>query len=183
MELTSGDATQTSIATRWTDVDLADGTAVALVLGTDGIDRLRADLDGDGTPETIIAPNVVVDGAIAADTDAPEVSIVATAPTNTNANTQYAVVATNTESGVARTLWSTDGESFALYDGPLALDASATPTIWAFAEDHAGNRSPMRQLRLAGAPLVPFTTTSVSPAPNPGGWSRGTVSVEMHAAA
>lgn len=167
IELAFGTTSQTQRATRWVDVELPDGAAAELVVGATGFHELLADLDGDGEPDTAIEPDITLSGADAADTDAPDVSIAATA-----AGT-YAVIASDAGTGVARTLWSTDGARFEPYDEPLELDPATTPTLWAFAEDHAGNRSALVAFDLADAPVVPFTTATVTPAANDQGWSRG----------
>lgn len=167
-------------AVRWSDVDAPVGVAASLTVSANGTNTVRYDADGDGTPETVVAPSVTLTGPDAADVDAPQVTITAN---DAGGETRYAVSATDGGSGVARVLWSTDGQRFRPYTGPLALDVTVTPKLFAFAEDRAGNRSSMVDVALAAVASTPLTTATLTPQPNAAGWNTGTVSVSLDAVA
>ena len=181
IELTAGIVDETWDARRWIDLDLPEGTLVRLAVRADGLAVMHTDDDGDGEYDTEIPADLVLVGEAAADVEAPAVSVVAIADGGDGHDERHAVIATDAGTGVARTLWSTDGATFEPYDSPLSLDPAQTPTIWAFAEDHAGNRSPMARLDLVDVEVTPFTTATVSPFTTDAGWAQGPVTVALDA--
>jgi hypothetical protein len=76
--------------------------------------------------------------AAARDITAP---IVTANSTIQGTQTQVALTAADAETGVKRMLYSTDGATFLPYTAPLNLDPAQTPTLYAFADDNAANRS------------------------------------------
>ncbi|GFJ87371.1 hypothetical protein Prum_010130 [Phytohabitans rumicis] len=180
LTLLEGMQQRPSQATRWLDMPLAAGTVAELTTAADGVDVLRVDTDGEGTPDEAVPPTARLAGTDAADVTAPEPTVTALRQGGT---TRYVVSATDTGTGVARILWSTDGTQFQPYQGELELDPAMTPNLTVFAEDRAGNRSAPRQLALADLAPGLFTTATLDPAPTGAGWSPGKVTVTLAAQA
>ena len=125
-------------ATRYKDLSLPAGVMAQLVITPQGPQNLRYDADGDGVFETVVAPTVNLTGAAARDVTAPIITANATIQ---GAQTQVALTAADAATGVKMLLYSTDGATFRPYTAPLTLDPAQTPTLYAFADDNAANRS------------------------------------------
>ena len=128
-------------AVRYRDVVVPLGTVLELRLpltleGDSG--PLLYDSNADGAADTPIVPGVVLQGPAAQDTQAPQVTV-AVAPAQGGAR-KVEVAAVDGESGVKAVYYSTDGSSYLPYEGPLTLGATVE-TLFAFADDNAGNRS------------------------------------------
>jgi probable HAF family extracellular repeat protein len=139
---------------RYRDLAVPAGAAVLLKITPEGAEDLRYDGDGDGTFETVVQPTAVLDGAPASDSAPPAVEFSAA---STPAGTQITLAAADSGSGVRGLFYSLDGTRFLPYEGPFTVDPRQTPVVYAFADDHAGNRS-------GGAGFdVPATNTRAAP--------------------
>jgi len=127
---------------------------VRLQLTSQGVGELRYDADGDGTYETIVAPTSAVSGLAANDLTPPTLTIQATPETGGRRVTIDAQDA----SGVGAVYYSLDGATFQPYTGPISGVPLQLTTLYAFADDRVGNRSPL---------LAYAVTTSSSPSPSP----------------
>ncbi|MBS1793094.1 MAG: SBBP repeat-containing protein [Acidobacteria bacterium] len=136
LEWTKGTNKSTTEAGRYLDLNLPPNTPLRLTITTAGVEGLRADTDHDGTFETPVAPTAQMSGPDAADTDAPLVSFDET-PSGGMSN--LVIGAADGASGVRALMYSTDGVNYQAYTAPLTF--APGQTIYAFADDNAGNRS------------------------------------------
>ncbi len=181
VEVVVGDGSVRRQVYRYHDVDLSQGSSASLQLSA-ATPVLSIDADGDGAPETVVTPSTAVSGANAADLDPPNLAM--TVATSIGTQAIVTVTATDSASGVQSIHYSTDGVHFATYSGSFSVDASTTRTVYAFADDIAGNRSQIQKLNIDGTQpgdrQPPETTASVAP-PAAGAWSRTPVGVHFDA--
>lgn len=139
LELLKGvDNANPTEAARYRDAKLPAGVTVMLKTSPDGISAVTYDKDGDGNFETTVTPTAVLPGNAAADIDPPSIEF----STATNQNVrQVAITATDIGSGVKSLYYSLDGRSFRPYTSPISIASGQAPTIYAFADDNAANRS------------------------------------------
>ncbi|MDW8212781.1 MAG: hypothetical protein RMJ55_04440, partial [Roseiflexaceae bacterium] len=154
LELTRGTGDSADLAVRYVDLSLPAHISATLRITPQGVEPLRADIDGDGTFETVIPPTVDVTGAAANDLDAPVVTISATGPLAAKTVT---ITATDGGAGVKQLLYSLDGTTFQPYTAPFVVDATQTPVVYAFADDNVANRSSLVTWRLAWPIYLPLT--------------------------
>lgn len=176
IEIREGTQEQPVEKVRFDDLSIPAGTDAQLRISSSGVETLRLDTDGDGEFETPVAPTTVQTGAAAADVTAPEAVVTAH---GTGADRRYTVAATDDESGLRSIRWSTDGEHFAAYDGPI--EAGTATVMHVVAEDHAGNRAYVGPVTLAEVEATPLTTATVTPKPNAQGWNTSDVTVSLDA--
>jgi pimeloyl-ACP methyl ester carboxylesterase len=118
------------LAYRFMDVNVAAGTEVTLQTQNPfGIPQII--YDGPGGFGIISATNISSPGFV--DMTAPEVSI--------SGQSTITITATDTDSGLWRVFYSTDGKYFHPYTQPFAVDPARVQTVYAFADDFDGNRS------------------------------------------
>jgi pimeloyl-ACP methyl ester carboxylesterase len=125
-------------ARRYRDVELPAGVIATISFGSNGIESLRYDADGDGVFETTITATATLSGTAAADITVPAVTI--------SGETQQTKVlvtldAQDDSSGVKTVYYSSDQTRYQLYTGPFMVDPAQVVTISAFADDNAANRS------------------------------------------
>lgn len=164
-------------AVHWRDLALEGGQVAELVMTPAGAEILRVDSDGDGTVDRVVPPTSDVSGDEAADTEAPLVSLVSVPVMG-----QRRLVVTATDqggSGVESIWYSTDGRTFETYADPFI--APDRGPVLAFAEDRAGNRSPMAELAVDEAVPGALTRATVTPKPNSSGWTIGDTTVRLAA--
>lgn len=144
---------------RWLDVVVADGTRARLVVdGT--LATLRLDLAGDGSFATVLPPTHTPSGVDAADLAPPRLRHRARAVAG---GIEVTVIAEDDGAGVAA-VWTCLGDAPCQpYADPLVIDPAAHPTLDAFADDRAGNRS-----SLARFAVEEYDPPAVEPPPDAG---------------
>lgn len=153
LDLTRGNAVSTTLAVRYLDLVIPAGKQALLQVGPDGITPLRYDGDDDGAFETEVPPTVSLDGDLASDVTPPEIGL---SITGTWPNLMVTLTATDDTNKVTRLMYSVDGVTYRPVEDPLALNATVTPTFYAFAEDAAANRSGRLSFTLAEQLYTPL---------------------------
>lgn len=124
---------------RWELVTAPAGGAVALDVDGAGGAVLRTDANGDGTPDATVAPTATLTGAAAADETRPTIEH------ERLADGRHALRLLDGGADItspARLFVSVDGgRRYRPYQGPVAVDPRATPTLLAIGRDDAGNSS------------------------------------------
>jgi hypothetical protein len=131
-------ALTTTQAIRYRDLSLPAGSTAMFKLTPLGMDLLRYDSDGDGTPDTPVEPTVALAGGQAQDMEAPEIQV------NTSgqgASTMVSITARDMGVGVKAVLYSLDGTHYQPYNEPIQVDPVQTPILYVFADDQVANRS------------------------------------------
>ena len=141
IEVRVGTGDTTSRAVRYRDLVLPDGAAAQLSFMPAGVEELQVDTDGDATFETVVSPTVDVSGAATEDEDGPVITVTETPEGEGVPTTLVTLTAEDAGSGVASLFFSLDGTQFQEYSGPMVLDQSKTPILYAFADDNVANRS------------------------------------------
>ncbi|HUQ33742.1 MAG TPA: alpha/beta hydrolase [Pyrinomonadaceae bacterium] len=134
---------------RYMDLNLPAGLALMLKFTSQGVEDLRCDKDGDGTFETVIAPTASVTGKEAQDINAPDVTFTEEARATTRVIT---INAEDKETGVKVVRYSLDGRKYQPYAAPFSLNACRMRTVYAIADDGAGNRSEVFSYKIANLP-------------------------------
>ncbi|HYM63012.1 MAG TPA: hypothetical protein VEZ11_19145 [Thermoanaerobaculia bacterium] len=134
---------QLDSAIRYADLYYPSGTPFTLTVSASEAVELKYDAGGDGMPETRVNPSFMNKGAAPIDTDPPELS----ASFRENQVTLTAVDKMSSVKGIWYFLSENDKEPH-VYTGPFTVDRNATPIIYAYAEDTAGNRSGLREFRV-----------------------------------
>lgn len=129
---------ETSQAIRYTDLNLPAGVKARLHITPQGIEILRADMNGDGTFETPINPTASVTGLAAQDTEPPSVNISGQTQGN---HSLINITSLDSGSGVKATKFSLDGTSFQSFTGPFIVNPFMGPSVHAFSDDNVANRS------------------------------------------
>jgi len=124
-------------AMRFRDKPLLPNALAQFTLSDGAFSELKYDTNNDDTVDTLVPPTTDLQGTVARDLRAPKVKFSALARDN---RTSVTLAATDNLSGVANIVYSLDGKHFQIYKRPFVVDASVK-TIYAFADDHAGNRS------------------------------------------
>lgn len=118
------------------------------------IQTLQYDADGDGNFEGTVTPTASLIGNAAADTTPPTLTFNSTPQ---ESNVLVAITAQDGESGVKATYYSLDRIHYQRYTAPFSVNPRQTPTVYAFADDNAANRSPMSSYSVprpsSGSPL------------------------------
>jgi len=146
-------------AIRYRDVVLPAGVAAQLHFTANGIDKLRYDTAGNGTFTTEVQPTSNVSGTSAQDVTPPVVSVSAVMQPATVVVT---IQASDSGSGVRDLYYSLDGTRFVPYVRPLAVNPYETPTVVAFADDKAGNRSGAVKFPVPLLPIAKVSPTSLT---------------------
>lgn len=115
---------------------------------------LQQDSNGDGVTDSVITPDAVATDALAGDLEPPQVTLTAVAQ---GALQQVTLTAQDAGSGLHRILYSTDGRQFQSYTTPLTVNPAQVTRLFAFAEDHAANRSSLYQFALDPNLVQPAT--------------------------
>ena len=124
---------------RYQDVQLTVSSTLQVIFdGTDTVEIL-SDQDNDGTFEKEVMPTHELKGAEAQDIIPPEVKLAATP--REDGKYEVSIEASDDETGVAAIYISEDGTTYAPYTEALTIAGAYLTTIYAFAEDDAGNRS------------------------------------------
>jgi probable HAF family extracellular repeat protein len=127
-----------SEALRYRDVVLPSGATVDFRVGTNGVENVRYDADGDGIFEATITPTVSLVGAAAADTTAPTISVNGIPQ---QSGTLVTITAQDSETGVKAVYYSLDRTHYQRYTAPFTVSPAQTPMVYTFADDNAANRS------------------------------------------
>ncbi len=118
---------------------LVEGRRVRIDVAADGRPSVRHDSDGDGEPETTLAPAVELTGEAANDRTPPVVTH------ERLPDGRHALALTDSgvdiTSGGELFVSIDNGERFFPYPGPLELDPWLTPVLMAIGKDRAGNAS------------------------------------------
>jgi len=138
----------TNQAVRYVDVTLPPNVLALIQLSPQGISTLLYDSNGDGTFDTSVDPTINVTGTQAQDIDAPQLNINETVQ---GGNSRIDLDATDSGTGVQRVMYSINGTTFQQYSAPLTLNATTTPTIYAYADDNVFNRSGLISLNLTAS--------------------------------
>ncbi|MBM3944665.1 MAG: hypothetical protein FJ317_04140, partial [SAR202 cluster bacterium] len=156
IEVLTGDGGTPDAAIRYADLVLPEGATSTLAFSLTGVANLAYDSDGNGTLDATAAPTANLTGAAAADAEGPVISV---SQAFEGGLTQVTLSATDAGSGVAGIFFSTDGAGFEEYTGPFTVNPSTVPTIYAFANDNAANRSTLVQTLAPPPAPVPGPTT------------------------
>jgi pimeloyl-ACP methyl ester carboxylesterase len=162
IEITQGTDTLTTKATRYLDVVLPASGNIQLNLQS----ACSAQLTIQGLD---VPPTHSFEGAAAADTEAPQLTFVATAGMT---GTLVTLQANDAQTGVQRIVYSVDGTNYQLYTKAFEVDVAHTPTISAFVEDRVGNRS-----SLYSHNLITVATPCCAAIHN--GWYREPITVTL----
>jgi len=155
IEIVKGIDTRTlSEAKRYRDVNLPPNLAVKLSITPTGVSDLLVDSNNDGSYATVVPPAYSTSGTAVGDVTPPTISF---AETIQGTNSLITIQASDSGSGVREVKYSTDGQNFHHYDGPLLLDPNQIRTIYAFADDNVGNRSSLASHELSRK--IAFETT------------------------
>lgn len=147
----TGDTNDRSV--QFVDIGLPIGTLLTLTLNPLQSPVLQYDSNGDGAVDSIIAPTADNLGALANDIEPPSLNIAVGGPVTARSVTLTASDA----SGVQRIMYSFDGTSYQIYSGPFQVDATAAPTIYAFADDMVANRTSLLTTALAHPINLPLS--------------------------
>jgi len=125
-------------AIRYRDLTLGRGSG-RLQITSEGVGSLRVDMDHDGQFEKLIEPTAILRGPAASDRKGPECTF---AVLERNATTiLISIRAEDKETGLKNIYYSLDGHHAFLYQSPVRISLNQASSIYAFAEDLAGNRS------------------------------------------
>lgn len=129
-----------SYAVRYIDLDLPANVECLLTITGQGMDDLRYDSNGDGTFDTVVAPNVRATGTAAQDTTAPNVTV--SYSRRQGSGRVITITANDSQTGV-KTIYYRVGETgnFKVYTDPFFLGVLTDKIVEAFADDNVGNRS------------------------------------------
>ncbi|HET8529293.1 MAG TPA: Ig-like domain-containing protein, partial [Gaiellaceae bacterium] len=144
-----GEGDSDTLVQRYQAPALPAGTKLSLTSGTNGLDSVQYDSDGDGTPDTAIVPTTLT-GAAASDVTPPTVSV---APVQAGPLQRVGISAADDAAGVRQIWYSTNGSLYFKYTQPFGVDPISMPIVYAFAEDNAGNRSSVVTFSTAGFPI------------------------------
>ena len=124
---------------------------------------LAVDANHDGTPDTLLVPDGVLDAAQAQDFTPPVTTLQVDGVKNASGYYQGSLTVTLSAAdsgvGVANSLYSLDfGHTWQVYSAPVSLQAAVTPVFYAYSVDKAGNQEyPLHILpiqRLLFAPMI-----------------------------
>jgi probable HAF family extracellular repeat protein len=161
LDLLHVDGVTPTLGIHYQDVQLPAAVTAMLTFAANGTpSRLRYDGDGDGTFESEVTPSVTVTGQDALDVFAPTVEMTSTGPL---AESQVTLSAADQGTGVAQIYFSLTGDNFQPYMAPLQLDLTQPTVLYAFADDRAGNRSPLATFVLSGESSTPTPTDTATP--------------------
>jgi len=138
IEITKGTNTSTTLAIRYQDLSVPEGVPAQLVFSEMDVGDLALDVDGDGSYETMISPNISVTGDEANDLEPPEIEVSVQTHEDKLLVTLHA---TDAESGVRSIYYSLDGENFFPYENSLVLDPELELVLYAYADDEVLNRA------------------------------------------
>jgi hypothetical protein len=138
VEITRGSNTSADLAVRYLDLALPESQSATLTLSPGGVGDLVLDSDGDDIFETKIDHSLSLTGQEANDLQRPELSVSAN---GLGEKVFVALHAKDAGSGVKQVLFSLDGVNYQPYTEPLELEPDVTPYLYAFADDHVGNRT------------------------------------------
>lgn len=147
--VSADDDTSPTQVVRYLDLSFPTTRTVTLRLPYT-LTSLQQDSNGDGVTDSVIAPDSVATDALASDLQPPQVTFTAIAQSVLQ---QVTLTAQDEVAGVARLFYSTDGRQFQAYTAPLVVNPAQVARLFAFAEDHAANRSSLYQFALE--PNVP----------------------------
>ncbi len=159
--LTKNDGQTITQAIRYVDITLPPNVFALLEITPTGVADLKYDSDGNGTFDTQVNPTINVSGTQAQDIESPHLNINETVQAG---NSRIDLEATDAGTGVQSIMYSLNGTTFQQYSSPLTLNASTTPTIYAYADDNVFNRSGLVTHNLT-ASNVGFSVTGPSSAP------------------
>jgi probable HAF family extracellular repeat protein len=157
------DGTTTTLGVHYQDLALPAGVTAMLALAEDGtLSKLRYDGNGDGSFETEVQPTVVATGPDAMDVFGPTITMT---QSGSPAESQITLSAQDQGTGVAQIYYSLSGNAFLPYTAPLQLDLTQTSALYAFADDRAGNRSPLATFSFSNN--TPTDTPTSTPTDTP----------------
>lgn len=131
-------------AERYLDLPVAPGARAAFeIQGTDLL-PLAYDADADNTIDALIPPTVSLSGKAARDVKPPALELTQVPARN---GTRVTLSARDKASGIANIVYSLDGVHFQVYTEPFQVRSDAK-TLYAFADDQAGNRSALQEFSL-----------------------------------
>lgn len=127
---------------RYADLAIQSGRIAELRIVDDRVDSLKQDVDGDGTPETVIPPGRMITDPKSADVKPPTITVNWGYPSPDRSVT---ITATDTGSGVKRMFYrASNASSFQeINSGSVTFTVQGGPSwsIQVVAEDNADNRS------------------------------------------
>ncbi len=150
IELVTGTPGTPTNAIRYRDISVEPGAGAQLRVPTLGTANTHYDSDGNGSYETLLTPTAILTGTAASDLTPPSLRF-STAPSETAE--VVTILAEDTESGVSQVYYSLDGIAFQPYSEPFTIDPGVVQTVYAFAEDSAGNRSSRFSYQFSEPPL------------------------------
>lgn len=137
LEWTYRDAQGVTRAVRYRDVALPPNALARINLSDGLVSPLAYDSDNDDTVDTSVAASANLKDADARDTRPPKIKVLSK---TVGAKKHITLSVKERGSGLAVLVYSLDGKHFQPYTAPFSVDASVK-TIYAIADDNAGNRS------------------------------------------
>jgi hypothetical protein len=125
--------------------------------GTSTYSSIDMDQDGDGTTDSVVAASSQLTAAQALDTTAP-ITTAAIAPGTSSADVVVTLTATDDNSGVLNTKYSTDDTTWNIYNVPFAVATGAT--VYFLSMDKAGNVESIKQVTVSEDGITPPISTS-----------------------
>lgn len=138
-------------AVRYRDAAIPAGATAIINLTPNGIETLRFDSNGDGILDGLVTPTASLIGAAAADVTPPSVNISGNAQ---QSSVLVTIHAQDTESSVESVYYSLDRIHYQRYVDPFPVNPVQTPTVFAFADDNAANRSPLITYAVPQPPTI-----------------------------
>lgn len=135
LELEYGTGDRTELKIVYHDL-LLDGSEAWFTVSPRGVTQIR-------TNDKLITPHAVVTGTQANDKDGPEVAL---STREHDGRTEITLTATDNMSTVTKIMYSLNDLNYNEYSKPFFINTGQTKVIHAFAEDTAGNRSPLYSL-------------------------------------
>jgi pimeloyl-ACP methyl ester carboxylesterase len=153
IEIVTSDGATATQSIRYRDLVLPADVSAQLMFSPQAIEHLRYDSNGDGTFDGVANPTVQLSGSAANDQGAPTVTVSQQVQGST---TRITLTTHDDGAGVQTLLYSLDGTTFQPYTNSLTVDPKRTKTIFAFADDKAGNRSDRIEATVKGSDVAPI---------------------------
>lgn len=132
-------------AVRFLDLSLNPNRTAEFTLTNAEMSGFQYDSDGDGAYDTILESGFDLKGAKARDVRPPKLEY--SGELQANGKRLVTLAAKDNTSGIFQIVYSLDRVNFQVYTGPFEVDATQQ-AVFVFADDAAGNRSPLKRFKL-----------------------------------
>jgi hypothetical protein len=130
---------------RYVDLELPKGSKAMIKTTPRGVTDLKYDSKGGNAFDSVVKPTARLTGLDAQDIEPPKLEFDIT---KQQQDYLVKIVAEDAASGLKSIYYSFDGTHFQQYYGPFVVAAHQSSTLHAFADDNAGNRSPLLTQKL-----------------------------------